>query len=360
MLHVGVIGVGNINRKHMPGWQTSQHAEVIAGADINEAVLQEWAKTYHVAQTSPRAEDIINNPDIDIIDICTPNMYHLPLVLAALEAGKHVICEKPLAPKPEDIRQMIRARDASGKLLMTAQHFRFSSASRTVKAEIDKGALGDVYHARCWALRRNAFIPTPTFVNKKHSGGGAAIDLGVHILDLALWFMGNPTPVSVSGAARTELARKEGQFSTWRSDLEVPKDWDVEEFANAFVRFDNGATLNLEVSWLLHHDTMSEDMQVWLYGTEGGCHWPQGQFVSSDLKDKRLHSTRLQINQDDMPPHAFECCAFAEAVATGAPSPVPPEQSLQVMAILEGIYQSQQLGREVRLTEHLSPSPVLS
>ncbi|MEM7737655.1 MAG: Gfo/Idh/MocA family oxidoreductase [Deinococcota bacterium] len=348
-LNVGVIGVGNINRKHMPGWLASEHAEVIAGADINDIALQSWGDEYGIRNLSTNVQDILGNKDIDIIDICTPNMYHLPLVIASLEAGKHVICEKPLAPTPADIAQMIDARDRSGKLLMTAQHFRFTSASRMMKQEIENGVLGDVYHARCWALRRNAFIPTPTFVHKKHSGGGAAIDLGVHILDLALWLMGNPEPVTVSGAARTELAYKEGQFSMWQSGMEVPKDWDVEEFANAFVRFENGATLSLEVSWLLHHDTMSEDMQIWLYGTDGGCHWPRAQFLSSDFQRKRLQSSVLQSSQDPMGPHAYECCAFAEAVAEGRPSPVPPEQSMQVMAILDGIYQSQKLGREITI-----------
>lgn len=110
---------------------------------------------------------------------------------------------------------MIAARDKSGKLLMTAQHFRFSGTSRAVKAEIDSGALGNIYHARGWMLRRNAFIPTQTFVYKKHAGGGDCIDIGVHILDLTLWMMGNPKPLTVSGVARTELGKIPGNFSAW-------------------------------------------------------------------------------------------------------------------------------------------------
>ena len=119
---------------------------------------------------------------------------------------------------------------------------------------VQAGTLGDVYHARSWMLRRAGFLPGPGFVLKQHSGGGATIDIGVHILDLTLWMMGNPQPVAVNGVARTELAHIDGQFSVW-SPNPVPKEWDVEEFAAAFVRFDNGATLILEVSWLLHHDT---------------------------------------------------------------------------------------------------------
>src|SRR5215510_2799785 len=125
-LKVGVIGVGGIAKTHMPGWAASEHAEVVAGYDISDALLQKWGSDFGVKQLAARAEDLIHDPTIDIIDICTPNNYHTPLTIAALNAGKHVLCEKPLAPTPDDIRQMIAARDASGKLLMTAQHFRFS------------------------------------------------------------------------------------------------------------------------------------------------------------------------------------------------------------------------------------------
>lgn len=347
-LKVGVIGVGGINRSHMPGWEASEHAEVVAGADINESALTTWGNRYSVKTLHTRIDDLLSDPDIDIIDICTPNMYHTPLVIAALEAGKHVICEKPLAPTPADILKMIEARDKSGKELMTAQHFRFSGVSQAVKREVDAGALGDVYHARGWMLRRNAFIPTPTFVHRKNSGGGACIDIGVHILDLTLWMMGNPKPVTVSGVARTSLAKQKGVFSAWHPG-NMPDDIDVEEFAAAFVRFENGATLVLEVSWLLHHDTASEDMQMWLYGTNGGCHWPSAQFLKSNYETRQLYNQSLKFTRDVMEPHAYECFEFARAIAEGRPSLVPPEQSLQVLQILDAIYQSQNEGREVRL-----------
>jgi predicted dehydrogenase len=347
-LNVAVVGVGGIARTHMPGWQASPYAEVVAASDINGTVLETWGKLHNVPRLVTDAQELFRDPDIDIIDVCTPNMFHTPLVLAALEAGKHVICEKPLAPTPADIHKMIEARDRSGKLLMTAQHFRFGGVSQAMKREIEAGALGQIYHARSWMLRRNAFIPTPTFVYKSMSGGGPCIDIGVHILDLTLWLMGNPKPVAVSGVARAELAHKKGAFSIWREGA-VPEDMDVEDFATAFVRFENGATLILEVSWLLHHDTPSEDMQMWLYGTEGGCHWPKGEFLSTNYETKQLYNNVIKFTKDVMEPHAFECYEFARAIAEGGPSPVPPEQSLQVMTILDGIYSSQREGREVRL-----------
>ncbi len=244
---------------------------------------------------------------------------------------------------------MIEARDRSGKLLMTAQHFRFSGISQAVKAEVDSGVLGQIYHARAWMLRRLGLPTSPTFLYKQNAGGGPTIDIGVHILDLTLWLMGHPKPVAVSGVARTELAHHEGAFTNWGGRVPVPQDMDVEDFAAAFVRFDNGATLVLEVSWLLHHNAQGEDARVWLYGTEGGCEWPQANFMSMDYPNKQTKNMSLQMTSDTMEPHALECVEFARAVSEGLPSPVPAEHSLYVQAILDGIYRSQASGGEVKI-----------
>ncbi len=346
-LKVGVIGVGGIAATHFLGWQASEHAELVAFADPVAPVLERVSKAHGISKTYGNPADLINDPNIDIIDICTPSAYHAPLSIAALEAGKHVICEKPLAPTPEDIERMIEARDRSGKLLMTAQHFRFQNDTLALKRELETGVLGDVYHARSWMLRRN-WLPTgPGFILKKNSGGGPCIDIGVHILDLTLWMMNHPKPVSVSGVTQDKLSKLPGAFSAWGGD--VPAAMDVEEFASAFVRFDNGATLILEVSWLLHHATQSEDMQMWLYGTQGGSHWPGNRILSANNATKRTYDTQLSPVNEGMEPHAAECVAFAKAIAEGAPSPVPPEQSRDVQLILNGLYRSDLEKREVSL-----------
>ncbi len=346
-LKVGVIGVRGIARTHFPGWRESPHTEIAALGDIDQAVLHAQGDALGVTRLYDDPYALIADPDIDIVDVCTPNMYHAPLTIAALDAGKHVICEKPLAPTPDDIRQMIAARDRSGKLLMTAQHFRFEGSARALKAQIEAGQLGDVYHARSWMLRRSGAPTGATFVEKRHSGGGPCIDIGVHILDLTLWMMGHPKPVTVSGVTQDKLRRLPGAFSNWGGP--IPASWDVEEFAAAFVRFDNGATLVLEVAWLLNHPkTHGEDMQMWLYGVAGGAHWPANVLLKTDNNTRQHFDIQLQ-NKEGGEPHALECMAFAEAVASGAPSPVPPEQSLDVITILDALYRSAAEGREVRL-----------
>jgi len=347
-LKVGVIGVGGIAATHFPGWNASPDAELVAFADPVAPVLERVAREHNIGITYENPADLIANPDIDIIDICTPSMYHEPLAIAALEAGKHVICEKPLAPKPDDINRLIAARDASGKLLMTAQHFRFQSDTQALKAEIETGVLGDIYHARSWMLRRNALPPGAGFIYKKNSGGGPCIDIGVHILDLTLWMMGHPKPVAVTGVTQDKLSKLPGSFSCW-GEGEIPRDMDVEEFAAAFVRFENGASLMLEVSWLLHHKTKGDDMQMWLYGSQGGLHWPKSELLTTNYQTRRLQDTQLSDVAPGMEAHAAECVAFADAIANGKPSPVPAEESRDVMSILDGLYQSAERGGEFRL-----------
>ncbi len=347
-LKVGVIGVGGIANTHFPGWKESAHAEVVALADVAPDVLERTGKTQGVTRLYTDPQELIAQKDLDIVDICTPNNYHAPLAIAALGAGKHVICEKPLAPTPAEVRKMIEARDRSGKLLMTAQHFRFQGSARALKAEIETGMLGEVYHARSWMLRRAGAPTRPGFIQKQHSSGGPCIDIGVHILDLTLWMMDFPKPVTVSGVTQDRLAHQPGAFSSWAGP--IPGDlFDVEEFASAFVRFENGATLVLEVSWLLHHKTTGEDMQMWLYGDKAGAHWPSNELLWSNNQTQQQMNMQL-VRAAQGEPHAKECMEFAEAIVQGKPSPVPPEQSLVVMTILDGLYQSAAERREVRVS----------
>ncbi len=348
-LKVGVIGVGGIAGSHFPGWKASENTELYAFADPAAPVLEAKAQANDVSVTYVKPEDLINDPNVDIVDICTPSAYHAPLAIAALNAGKHVICEKPLAPTPQAIHEMIEARDKSGKLLMTAQHFRFQKDTQALKRQLDTGVLGDIYHARSWMLRRN-WLPTgPGFIYKKNSGGGPCIDIGVHILDLTLWMMNHPKPVAVSGITQDKLSKLPGAYSAWGGP--VPQDMDVEEFAAAMVRFDNGASLILEVSWLLNHATTGEDMQMWLYGTGGGVNWPSNMLLQSDNETQRTLDTQLGKVGQGMEAHAAECVAFADAIANGKPSPVPAENSLDVQTILNGLYESAKQGREIRFDD---------
>jgi predicted dehydrogenase len=343
-LQVGIIGLGGIANLHAGGWKESEHADLVAGCDINPKVFDRWEKEHGLKKFTTDFRELVDNPDLDIIDVCSPNNSHSQHTIAALDAGKHVLCEKPLAPTVDQIRKMIAARDRAEKLLMTGHHFRFTGTSKALKTEIDAGELGEIYHGRAWWLRRSGLPIRPTFLYKDQAFAGVGIDLGVHVLDLALWFMGNPQPVSVSGVAKTELATQEGAFSKWGGD--IPRGIDVDEFSSAFVRFENGASLIIEVSWMLHHGTDDDDIQTWLYGTKAGAHWPKCEIYYTDNKRKQQYNRALRITKDKIRPHHQEIIEFAQAITDGRPSPVPSEQSLQVQQILEALYRSAETGSE--------------
>jgi predicted dehydrogenase len=345
-LQVGLVGVGGIGYdQHLPGWAKVPFAELVAVADVAPAALERVAQVAGVPQRSQDWHDLVSLPDLDIVDICTPNQTHMPITLAALQAGKHVLCEKPLATSAVDIRHLRDAARHAGRLLMTAQHFRFDAASRQLKALFDGGLVGDVYYARAQWLRRRLLPPRATFIEKRLSGGGPAFDIGVHVLDLAYWFLGGPEPLTVSAMADTRLAHRHDLAGAWGEwDRER---FDVEDFAAGFVRFAGGATLTLETSWLAFQPER-ELIRLQFFGTRAGAIWPDG--IVTGETNRTPWDLRIQEPAKGLPHHE-EILQFALAVRDGLPSPVPVEDTLNVIRVLEGLYRSAQLRREVNLKE---------
>ncbi|MEM7806742.1 MAG: Gfo/Idh/MocA family oxidoreductase [Planctomycetota bacterium] len=347
MFRVGIVGCGpqGISKTHLPGWEASPHTEVTACCDVDLASAEAFAKTNSIAHALGSYDDLLADDTIDVIDLAVPTAHHASMTIRALEAGKHVFCEKPLAPTPGEIEEIIAARDAAGKLTCTMQNQRYVPEAKSLKRRFDAGDLGDVYHARLWFLRRDRLPVRPGFIYKEHSGGGPCIDVGVHILDLAMWLMGHRKPVAVTGVARKEVAAQPGAWSEWGGD--VPADMDVEDFAAGFIRLDDGATIILEVSWLLHHPEL--EFKAWFYGQRGGAIFPDATLFHSDNEAKEVYDVQLTPRPESLKGHALCCIDFAEALATGGQSPVPAEQSLAVMRILDALYESSRTGREVLL-----------
>ena len=351
ILKVGCIGAGHVFGHHGRGWADCDKAEIVAISDPDAGALERQGEAFGISRRSTDPAVLLGDPDIDIIDVCAPNGFHADYVVAALEAGKHVLCQKPLAPTSDEIRRIIAARDKARRLVMTAQQYRYASMSQALKATVDAGRLGRVYHARCWYLRRAGLPARPGFIYRRNSGGGACIDIGVHVLDLALWLMGNPQPVTVSGTAHAILATQPD--ARGQQGAPIPGDIDVEDFAAGFVRFADGSTLAIEVSWLLHHSP-NPDKRIWIYGTEGGLVFPDGRLHHADGESGQLLDTRITPRgavhgEYERAAYSATLDAFATAVRDGGESPAPPEQSLQVQSILEGIYRSHRSGEEVRL-----------
>ncbi len=351
-LKVGIIGCGGIVRgAHLnPGWRAVPGAEVVAACDVNSAAATQLAADFGIPHVFTDFRELLQLEEIDVVDICTPNKAHTAAVLAALAAGKHVLCEKPLAVSVEEVLAIRAALKKTDRLLMTAQHHRFSEASVAIKAWVDTGALGEVYHARVNATRRNLLPISPGFIDPNLSGGGPCMDIGVHALDTALWLMNFPKPVRVSGRAHTNFAKGfeiPGGWGEWDRTL-----FGVEDFASGYVHFENGSTLVLEASWLQHQE--KEELNATLQGKKASMRWPSGHFHT--VANRTLIDGVVLPHQGRQVAHTEEIIAFAEAIRQGKPSPVPIDETLQVIAILEAIMQSNRLNQEVAMTD-LLPLP---
>lgn len=342
-LRVVLIGAGGIGKLHLRLWSELPTAEVVGLYDADPRRAREVAAQFNTPRVYPDLATAVAEPRADAVDICTPNQFHRAGVVAALAAGKHCLCEKPLAVTPAEIEEMIAARDRAGRILMTAQHMRFERSAQTLRRLIAAGRLGDVYYTRAWWLRRRLAPTTPGFLRKAQAGHGPGLDLGVHVLDLALHFLGHPAPVSVSGLAVRKLADGPDVANQW-GDFD-PRDFEVEDFAAGLVRFADGSALMLEVSWLLNM-VAPERIGVWLYGTHGGVEWPE--LKLAHVQDGVLMDSQAMSGLGGEG-HRHELAAFAEAVLHGGPSPVPAEQSLTVARVLAALYASAERDGEVRL-----------
>ncbi|MBN2711249.1 MAG: Gfo/Idh/MocA family oxidoreductase, partial [Planctomycetes bacterium] len=208
-LKIGIIGCGGIaHGPHAKGWEElGETAEVVAVCDVREEAAQSLANKTGAKKALTDFNELVSLDEIDAVDICTPNKFHTPAAIAALNAGKHVLCEKPLAVSTDEVKQLGELADKKGLLLMTAQHMRYMPMSLSLKRFVDDGAIGNPYHSRVHAIRRNLLPISPGFIDSSLSGGGPCMDIGVHCLDACMWLMGFPKPVKVTGVARTNFAK---------------------------------------------------------------------------------------------------------------------------------------------------------
>ena len=199
-VRIGIIGLG-MGRHHAKAYRDSGKAEIVALCDMSEPLLAEYSAVYPGARTCKTVDEMFAGGGLDAVSVALPNYLHAPVTVAALHAGCHVLCEKPMATNAREAEQMLQASRETGKKLMIHFNYRFSQPSRFLKRYVDEGHLGQVYYAHTRWLRARG-IPKlgGWFGIKALSGGGPLIDLGVHRLDLAMWLMGYPRAISVSAS----------------------------------------------------------------------------------------------------------------------------------------------------------------
>lgn len=339
-LKVGIIGVGGIAKgAHIPGYlNVSDKVEIYALCDIIEERAQKKAKELGVEHVFTDYNDMLAMKEIDIISVCTSNYAHAPATIAALNAGKHVICEKPMAKNAKEAEEMVKAYKKSGKILTVGYQWRFDPDIQALKSFIDNGEFGDIYFAKAIATRRRGIPAWGDFLNLEKQGGGPLVDIGTHALDLTLYLMGNPEPEVVLGSSYTKLANK-GCLNNFR-DYD-PKDYQVEDSAFGFIKMKNGATLNLETSWAMN--LMDDEIfGTEVYGSLSGARFHMGKplTIVSEAHD-RININYVQRRDKIGNNYNAEIAHFVQCVIEGKEPLVKPEEALSVMKIQDAIYESQ-------------------
>ncbi|TYP70247.1 Gfo/Idh/MocA family protein [Paenibacillus methanolicus] len=347
IVKIGIIGAGAIGNAHMGAFQKLEGAQVAAITDVFLPHAEQRAQEHNIPLVHQSPQALLEDPDIDAVVVAVPNKFHAPLAIEALRQGKHVLLEKPMSIDSETARRIVEAKEQSGKILMMAHQMRWEGLSRALKGEIEEGKLGRIYNAKAGWFRKKG-IPGwgSWFTRMDESGGGPLIDIGVHMLDLTLYMMGNPKPVSVFGTTYAEFGPKKAGIGSWGTP-----NWDgyydVEDLATALIKFDNGATLSLEVSWAAHAAGLSEDPFIYLMGTDAGASivGSTGKTVTHE-NNIIIESTLAPLEGDArqlMSEHFVACIQEGKEPITTALSGYTNNR------ILDAIYESSKTGNEVKL-----------
>lgn len=365
-LQIGLVGCGGIaNQKHMPALSAlSDLCEMTAFCDIIEERAAKAAKDFGAvgAKVYTDYNELLKDEGIDVVHVLTPNVAHRPVTVAAFEAGKHVLCEKPMAHSTEDAKAMIEAWRKSGKQFTIGYQNRFRPEIQMLHRCCEQGELGDIYFGKAHAIRRRAVPTWGVFPNKDLQGGGPLIDIGTHALDLTLWMMDNYKPVSVSGSVYYKLgnlpeAVEGNMFGPWD-----PKTYEVEDSAFGLVKFENGATIYLEAAWAINIRD-SREASTTICGTKAGAEVFAGMSYAQDrLVINRGHNGLLTDEEIcgagnvayfegglGEEPGLAEARQWLKAILEDGQPLVKPEQALVVTQILESIYRSAEAGTEIRL-----------
>ena len=364
-LQIGIVGCGGIaNNKHMPALkQLSEKCEMVAFCDIVKERAEKAAQEYGTADAKVYTDyhEMYQDANIDVVHVLTPNVEHCPATVAAFEAGKHVLCEKPMAHCTEDAKKMLDAWKKSGKQFTIGYQNRFRQEVQSLHKACDEGELGDIYFAKAHAIRRRAVPTWGVFPNKALQGGGPLIDIGTHALDITLWMMNNYKPVSVSGSVFYKLgnlpqATEGNVFGPWD-----PKTYEVEDSAFGMIKMEDGATIYLEASWALNVSE-SKEASTTLCGTKAGAEVLSGMsYPVNQLIYNRGHHGLLTEEKISAAGHVAyfeggagepgyeEAKQWLDAILTNTTPLVKPEQAFVVTQILEAIYESSKTGKEIYL-----------
>lgn len=346
----GFIGAGAIATHAARAVNSHPQGEVTAVQDLNPERRQLLAKEFDIPHSHGTTAELLANKAVDAVYIAVPNKFHAPLAIEALNAGKAVVLEKPFALNSKEAQAVAAAAKKSGKPFMLGMNQRFNADNQKLRALSEAKFFGDIYHAKATWQRRTGIPRMGTwFVSKEMAGGGCLCDIGVHLLDLCLYLMDNFEPVSVTGQTYTKFGNRGLGEGGWGKSEVSGIEFDVDDFASAFIRMANGATVNLHVSWACH-DREANRMGVQLFGTEAGALSAPLELYHS-LPTKGGYQVATTVESKIAYPHCDRFHNFINHILSGEPLCVTIEQALVVQKILDAISLSAQSGREVILKD---------
>ena len=355
-LRVGVIGAGNVALTHMRALAQCPDVEMVAVSDVSTERLAAAAAEFGIHRGLNDYHDLLALPEVQAVHVCLPNCLHAAATVEALQAGKHVLCEKPPALTASDAARRAAAARDTGRKLLICFNYRYRNDTRFVKRLVDGGDLGQIYYVKASWLRC-AGIPGGRggwFARKEMAGGGPLIDLGVHLLDLALWLLGHPRPLTVSASTYAAFGPRGRHYFAHAGHVD-PSTFEVEDLASAFIRLEGGATLTLETSWALHTASGRDEYALHLYGTEGGVELDVRNYCLSDTV--RVFRDLGGLPVDSIPHglqagngHAAAINHFLHCIREDLTPESTGEQGAALMALIDAIYESAEQRREVVLS----------
>lgn len=342
-LKLGVIGVGGIaQNRHIPAFKKLDHlVEIIGVQDINYELSEKVASEFNITNVFEEYNEMFKQ--VDAVVICTPNKFHAEISIAALNAGVHVFCEKPMAMNRKECDAMIEAANRSGKLLAIGYHYRFTDAAITAHRAIEEGVVGDALVTRVQALRRRKVPGWGVFTNKELQGGGSLIDYGCHLLDLAMWLQKDAQLVEVLGKTYNRLSKTPNQINDWGTfDYET---FEVDDHVSSFITFEDGSTMQFECSWSAN---IKEDkIHLSMSGADGGINVYPFEIYQPRFGTFFNEQAYAEHNEDNAAQRQSlnfvnSCLGLEDLV-------VKPEEARRVSSLIDAIYQSSEEGRSVRI-----------
>lgn len=358
MFKVGIISCGMIaNAAHIPAYKYfSGDFEIAAVCDVRKDAAEDTAKRHGIGKFYADAEDMLKSEKPDVVSVCVPNCLHKEFTMLALSYGCNVMCEKPAAFTYSDAEEMYAYAKKQGKLLMACQSMRFTPDRLAAKKLIDSGAIGDIYYGEFKRIRRRGIPTWGKFHIKEYSGGGAFVDIGVHMIDAVLWLMGNPKLKSVCASADKYHADETGSLKgsgalTGEIHNAVrfnPDEMNVEDFSSGSMLFENGARVNFVVSWAAN---MPEASDIIFSGTKAGLAIPKCEIYSGENYCETMETEPIIYKNEPFFGH-FYLMDNLRKVLKGEEEPVvKPEETINVARILEAAYKSAKIGKEVVLDD---------